>query len=85
MQADPDVQDVIEKELRLLDPAVRQSRDTAAELLDPDFREFGVSVRVWDRGPRSTCWPWTTRHRDGLHGHDVGRRRRPPHLPQQAR
>jgi hypothetical protein len=46
MQANPDVQDVIENKLRLLDPAVRQSHDTAAELLDPDFREFGVSVRV---------------------------------------
>lgn len=47
--ADPDVQDVIERELRLLDPAVRQSPTAAADLLDPDFYEFGASGRVWDR------------------------------------
>ena len=49
MRADPDVQDVIARELRLLDPAVRRSPELAAELLDPEFREFGASGRVWDR------------------------------------
>ncbi|MGW6739537.1 nuclear transport factor 2 family protein [Streptomyces sp. NPDC055025] len=40
----------IEAELRLLDPAVRSSAALLAELLHPDFREFGVSGREWDRG-----------------------------------
>ncbi len=48
-RADPDVQDVIDRELLLLDPAVRHSPSTAADLLDPDFREFGASGRIWDR------------------------------------
>ncbi len=32
-------------ELRLLDPAVRASRELAAELLDPEFAEVGASGR----------------------------------------
>ncbi|MFB7273856.1 DUF4440 domain-containing protein [Streptomyces sp. NPDC056244] len=39
----------IEAELRLLDPAVRSSATLFAELLHPDFREFGSSGREWDR------------------------------------
>jgi hypothetical protein len=46
---DPELARVIAAELRLLDPAVRRSRDVAGELLDPDFREFGAFGRVWDR------------------------------------
>ncbi|MFF3613249.1 DUF4440 domain-containing protein [Streptomyces sp. NPDC002580] len=39
----------IEGELRLLDPAVRCSAELLGALLHPDFHEFGVSGRVWDR------------------------------------
>ncbi|MGR8007441.1 nuclear transport factor 2 family protein [Streptomyces hypolithicus] len=39
----------IEGELRLLDPLVRNSADLLAELLHPEFREFGTSGRRWDR------------------------------------
>jgi ribonuclease HI len=46
---DPDLDDVVARERRLLDPAVRRSRDAAGRLLDPDFREFGAFGRVWDR------------------------------------
>ncbi|MFE1960840.1 nuclear transport factor 2 family protein [Streptomyces sp. MnatMP-M17] len=44
------ISSAIEAELRLLDPAVRASAHLLAELLHPDFREFGVSGREWDRG-----------------------------------
>ncbi len=49
MTDDPDLQDVIDRELRLHDPAVRSAPQVAGELLDPEFREFGASGRVWDR------------------------------------
>ncbi|QJY47102.1 DUF4440 domain-containing protein [Pseudonocardia broussonetiae] len=49
MTDDPDLQDVIARERRLHDPAVRRAPEVAGELLDPDFREFGASGRVWDR------------------------------------
>lgn len=49
MADDPDLRDVIEREQLLLDPAVRRSRTAAAQLLDPEFYEFGASGRVWDR------------------------------------
>ncbi|MFE2032652.1 DUF4440 domain-containing protein [Streptomyces scopuliridis] len=39
----------IRAELRLLDRAVRSSPALLAELLHPDFREFGASGREWDR------------------------------------
>ncbi|MFJ6634896.1 DUF4440 domain-containing protein [Streptomyces sp. NPDC091376] len=39
----------IEGELRLLDPAVRAEPDVLAGLLHPEFLEFGVSGRRWDR------------------------------------
>jgi hypothetical protein len=45
---DLDIQQVIENELRLLDPSVRRSRSSMTALLDPEFREFGSSGRVWD-------------------------------------
>jgi hypothetical protein len=39
----------MEAEFRLLDPAVRSSPQRLAELLHPEYREFGVSGRIWDR------------------------------------
>ncbi|MFI9584620.1 DUF4440 domain-containing protein [Streptomyces sp. NPDC052236] len=39
----------MEAEFRLLDPGVRSSPELLAALLHPDFEEFGVSGRVWDR------------------------------------
>ncbi|QEV73041.1 nuclear transport factor 2 family protein [Streptomyces chartreusis] len=39
----------IEGELRLLQPEVRSSPELLAELLHPEFREFGSSGRYWDR------------------------------------
>ncbi|MEV5444586.1 nuclear transport factor 2 family protein [Streptomyces sp. NPDC052644] len=36
-------------ELRLLEPAVRASREQAARLLDPEFTEVGRSGRRWTR------------------------------------
>ncbi|WP_066944819.1 DUF4440 domain-containing protein [Streptomyces lushanensis] len=44
------ISSVIKAELRLLDPAVRACADRLAELLHPDFREFGASGRERDRG-----------------------------------
>ncbi|MEN8652625.1 nuclear transport factor 2 family protein [Streptomyces sp. 21So2-11] len=43
------VEATIEGELRLLDPAVRASAELLAELLHPEFSEFGASGRHWDR------------------------------------
>lgn len=48
MPADGDIETCVRGELRLLEPIFRRSPDAAA-LLDPDFREFGSSGRVWDR------------------------------------
>ncbi|MFI6704673.1 DUF4440 domain-containing protein [Streptomyces sp. NPDC050509] len=39
----------IRAELRLLDPAVRACPALLAELLHPEFREFGSSGREWTR------------------------------------
>jgi predicted lactoylglutathione lyase len=47
--ADADLADVIGRESRLLDPAVRSRPEAGRDLLHPDFVEFGVSGRVWDR------------------------------------
>lgn len=49
--ADPTeaVNDAMEAEFRLLDPAVRCSPDLLGELLHPDYQEFGTSGRLWDR------------------------------------
>ncbi|ODU04437.1 MAG: DUF4440 domain-containing protein [Pseudonocardia sp. SCN 72-86] len=49
MTDDPDLRHVVDLELRLQDRAVRASRRRAGELIDPGFREFGASGRVWDR------------------------------------
>jgi hypothetical protein len=40
---------VIGREMRLLDPRVRTSAEALTALLHEDFREFGASGRVWDR------------------------------------
>jgi hypothetical protein len=42
------VQAAVDGELRLLDPEVRASPELVAELLDPQFTEFGASGRRWD-------------------------------------
>lgn len=39
----------VDNELRLLDPRTRRSPERVAELLHPDFTEFGASGRAWDR------------------------------------
>lgn len=46
---DDELRAVIDLELRLLDLEVRRSRELAAPLIDPEFREFGASGREWDR------------------------------------
>ncbi|MDQ1025327.1 hypothetical protein QF035_002909 [Streptomyces umbrinus] len=45
----PAVEAAIEGELRLLDPEIRRSPELLGALLHPDFHEFGVSGRHWDR------------------------------------
>lgn len=40
---------VIERELALMSPSVRRSAALVAELLDPEFREIGMSGRSWTR------------------------------------
>jgi hypothetical protein len=47
--SDDDVDDVIAKELALLQPATRANVDAVVELLHDGFREFGASGRIWDR------------------------------------
>jgi ribonuclease HI len=41
--------EVVELELRLLDPAVRADPAEVERLLHPEFREIGASGRMWDR------------------------------------
>ena len=41
--------EVVELELRLLDPATRGNRAEVERLLHPEFREIGASGRLWDR------------------------------------
>ncbi len=40
---------VIERELALLSPGVRRSIVLVDDLLDPEFREIGISGRLWTR------------------------------------
>ncbi|WP_083888031.1 MULTISPECIES: GNAT family N-acetyltransferase [Nocardia] len=47
--ADDTVRQVIDAEMRLLDPAVRASPQALAVFLAPSFIEFGASGRRWDR------------------------------------
>jgi hypothetical protein len=46
---DDDEQTVVERELALLQPAVRRDPDRVRALLHPDFREVGASGQIWDR------------------------------------
>lgn len=46
---DPVLQAVVDRELALLDPRTRASRDALEDLLDPDFSEIGVAGETWDR------------------------------------
>ncbi|WP_210492617.1 DUF4440 domain-containing protein [Patulibacter sp. SYSU D01012] len=48
-RADPDLQAVVDRELALLDPRTRASREALEALLDPDFAEIGTSGETWDR------------------------------------
>lgn len=47
--SDPEVAEVVAKELTLLQPAVRGDRAMVVALLHEAFREFGASGRTWDR------------------------------------
>ena len=47
--ADGDEEHVVERELALLDPAVRRDPEGVRALLHPDFTEYGASGRIWDR------------------------------------
>jgi len=40
--------EVVELELRLLEPAVRRDREALRALLDPEFREVGASGQQWN-------------------------------------
>ena len=44
-----DLQQVVERELALLRPDVRRNAQQVVALLQPAFREYGASSRVWDR------------------------------------
>ena len=46
-ETNPILEHVMALEQRLLDPVVRRDRKAVAELLDPDFYEFGRSGVVW--------------------------------------
>jgi hypothetical protein len=46
---DADGQQVIDRELALLDPVVRADSDRVRSYLHADFVEYGASGRVWDR------------------------------------
>jgi hypothetical protein len=46
---DDELDQVIGREMRLLDPRVRASAEAVSALLHEDFREFGASGRIWDR------------------------------------
>lgn len=45
----PGVAAAVEGELRLLDPAVRSSAETLAQVLHPEYREIDSTGRIWDR------------------------------------
>ena len=47
--AEAAVKAAIEGELSLLDPEIRRSPERVGALLHPEFHEFGVSGRHWDR------------------------------------
>jgi hypothetical protein len=47
--ADPDLDEVVARELALLDPEVRRDPGRVRAFLHPEFVEFGASGRVWSR------------------------------------
>ncbi|MFI8914759.1 DUF4440 domain-containing protein [Streptomyces sp. NPDC053513] len=51
------VAQAIERELELLSPAGRSSRELAERLLDPEFTEVGTSGRRWDRESMLSALP----------------------------
>jgi hypothetical protein len=57
VDVDGGVAEVIERELRLMSPAVRSSRTLAEQLLDPEFTEVGASGRRWDRRSMLSAMP----------------------------
>ena len=46
---DEDLDRVVQLELLLLDPSVRNDPDHLVTFLHPEFREYGASGRTWDR------------------------------------
>lgn len=46
---DEDERAVVQRELALLDPAVRRDADRVRAHMHPNFREVGASGRLWDR------------------------------------
>lgn len=46
---DPVLRAVVDRELELLEPAVRGSRERLEALLHPEFEEIGASGERWDR------------------------------------
>jgi hypothetical protein len=44
-----DLQEIVRRELALLEPGVRGDAERVLALLHPDFLEHGASGRVWDR------------------------------------
>lgn len=46
---DRDLDDIVARELALLDPDVRRDPERVRAFLHPEFVEFGASGRVWDR------------------------------------
>ena len=46
---DRELAPAIERELALMSPGVRRSAARVDELLDPEFREIGMSGRLWTR------------------------------------
>ena len=48
MSAEEACDEVIRRELQLLNPEVRRQPDLVGALLHPEFVEFGASGRVWD-------------------------------------
>lgn len=47
--AQPQLAEVVELELQLLEPATRRDRAELERLLHPEFREVGASGKTWDR------------------------------------
>jgi hypothetical protein len=45
---DPELAEVLHREILLLKPGMRADADAVLALLHPDFLEFGASGRVWD-------------------------------------